>query len=119
MMEAFVRYLAAAALAVAIGLPSVDEAGAQGICLEGLGRSGCPDRETFTQAQLRRLSCQNLWHVRNSIFKARGYCFKTDVAIAAYGNDGCAWEDEAKVPLNTHERNNVLAIRRVERAKGC
>ena len=104
---------------LAVAFASTGPAAAQESCFENLGRTGCPSRETFPDRDLRRLSCENLWLVRNSIFKARGYCFATDRAIATFGNDGCRYPDQNQVPLNTHERNNVQAIRRVESAKGC
>ncbi len=33
--------------------------------------------------------CDHLWERRNSIYAAAGYCFKTDRAIAHFGNIGC------------------------------
>src|SRR6266571_3665323 len=44
-------------------------------------------------------SCEQLWVERNTIFKARGYCFKTPRAISYFGNAGCLYDDEAALPL--------------------
>lgn len=70
-------------------------------------------------AQLKQLSCQILWEVRNTIYKENGYCFKTKAAIKAFGNAGCTYKDMGAVPLNAYERSNVGAIVKVEKQKGC
>ena len=90
--------------------------GARADCFEGVG---CTDSEYFSRQDLRRLSCGNLWHVRNRIYDENGYCFKTRRARARFSNKGCAYRDQAEVPLNAYERANVLSIRAVERRKGC
>jgi hypothetical protein len=64
-------------------------------------------------------SCQQLWVERNSYYKARGYCFKTERAISYFGNGGCIYQDEDRVPLTQRERNRVAEIKRLERARGC
>jgi hypothetical protein len=92
-------------------------AGAQsGQCYEEIG---CVSSEPLDERALRRLSCENLWFTRNRVFKDRGFCFKTARAIAAFGNAGCQFDDEASVPLNSFERANIQAIRRAEARKGC
>lgn len=90
--------------------------GVRADCFEGIG---CTDSEYFSRQDLRRLSCQNLWHVRNRIYDENGYCFKTKRAKATFSNVGCSYRNEAAVPLNAYERANVLAIRATERRKGC
>ena len=65
-------------------------------------------------AQLKQLSCQILWEVRNTIYKENGYCFKTKAAIKAFGNAGCTYKDMGAV-----QRSNVGAIVKVEKQKGC
>ena len=90
--------------------------GARADCFEDIG---CTDSEYFSQKDLRRLSCQNLWHVRNRIYDENGYCFKTKRAKRRFSNAGCDYWNEAAVPLNAYERANVLVIRKVERWKGC
>jgi hypothetical protein len=64
-------------------------------------------------------SCQQLWVERNSYYKARGYCFKTDRAIDYFGNGGCRYQNEGQVPLTRGERNRIAEITRLERASGC
>jgi hypothetical protein len=64
-------------------------------------------------------SCQQLWVERNSYYKARGYCFKTERAISYFGNGGCRYQDEGRVPLTRGERNRIAEITRIERANGC
>jgi hypothetical protein len=90
--------------------------GARADCFEIIG---CTDSEYYSRQDLRKLSCQNLWYVRNRIYDENGYCFKTRRAKRQFSNVGCAYWNEAAVPLNAFERANVLLIRRVERQKGC
>ncbi len=81
---------------------------------------GCTDRHRFDAEELaRNASCGVLWEIRNSIFKERGYCFKTARAIRRFGNAGCQYDEEAEVPLSGIERDNVAAIRRAERLSAC
>ena len=89
---------------------------AQANCYELIG---CTDQNYFKQSDLKKLGCQPLWEVRNWIYKERGYCFKTSKAIKAFGNAGCLYDDAALVPLNTFEKYNVDAIKKVEKRKGC
>jgi hypothetical protein len=80
---------------------------------------GCSDTDYFKPSQLKQLSCQALWEVRNWIYKENGYCFQTAKAIEVFGNAGCEFDDAADVPLNPAERHNVKAIKKVEKQKGC
>jgi len=64
-------------------------------------------------------SCEQLWVERNTIFKARGYCFKTPRAISYFGNAGCQYDDEAAVPLTQGERARIAQITQAERVLGC
>jgi hypothetical protein len=64
-------------------------------------------------------SCHQLWTERNSYYKARGYCFKTERAISYFGNTGCKYQDDGRVPLTRGERNRIAEIKRLERAQGC
>lgn len=57
--------------------------------------------------------------MRNTIYKENGYCFQTERAIAAFGNEGCSITNQAQVRLNAFERHNVALIKKVERRKGC
>ncbi len=80
---------------------------------------GCTDKDYFTASQLKQLSCQILWEVRNTIYKENGYCFHTQKAIQVFGNAGCKYDSAADVPFNAAERHNVLAIKKAEAKKGC
>jgi len=80
---------------------------------------GCTNSDYFKTSQLKQLSCQILWEVRNTIYKENGYCFHTQKAIDAFGNAGCKYDDSGAVPLNAAERHNVSAIKKVEAKKGC
>jgi hypothetical protein len=80
---------------------------------------GCTDSEYFTDAQLRRLSCDALWTVRNTIFDENGYCFQTAKGKAVFSNVGCKYTVSGNVPLNKYERANVERVRVAEARKGC
>lgn len=80
---------------------------------------GCADIAEFQHADLVILACDNLWEIRNRIFKVTGYCFKTPVAIHRFGNSGCLYDDENLVPLNDYQLFNVKLIREIEAEKSC
>jgi hypothetical protein len=80
---------------------------------------GCSNSDYFKTSDLQQLGCQPLWEVRNWIYKEHGYCFHTPKAIKAFGNAGCLYDDVAQVPLNSAERHNVSAVKKVEAKKGC
>jgi hypothetical protein len=63
--------------------------------------------------------CSQLWVARNSIYKAAGYCFKTQRAISYFGNAGCMYDVEAALPLAPGERARINAIVAQERMNGC
>ncbi len=88
-------------------------------CFEDVGGTGCTYDSRFPEANLRRLSCENLWYVRNSIYDDNGYCFRTARARSVFDNAGCYVRDQSKVKLNAFERDNVARIARVERQKSC
>ena len=64
-------------------------------------------------------ACFRLWVERNEIYKANGYCFKTQRAISHFGNAGCEYDSEADVPLSRSERARIARIIAEERALGC
>ena len=61
-------------------------------------------------------SCHELWTERNSYYKARGYCFKTDRAINYFGNAGCIYQNEGDIPFTQGEQNQIQHIRAQEKA---
>lgn len=89
---------------------------AQANCYELIG---CTAKDHFKTLELAQLGCQPLWEVRNTIYKENCYCFQTAQAIKHFGNAGRKFDDAADVPLNKIERHNVLAIKKVEKKKGC
>jgi hypothetical protein len=80
---------------------------------------GCTDSEYMSEASLRRLSCDPLWTVRNTIFHENGYCFQTAKGKAVFSNAGCKYTVSGQVPLNKYERANVETVKKVEARKGC
>lgn len=74
---------------------------------------------TFGSAFAQGGTCQELWVERNSIYKERGYCFKTERAINYFGNAGCRYDSESAVPLSESERARIAQIQRRERENGC
>jgi hypothetical protein len=65
------------------------------------------------------LTCDQLWVARNSIYKARGYCFKTQRAIAYFGNLGCIHQNEDAIPFTPAERAQIAQYVQQEQALGC
>jgi hypothetical protein len=65
------------------------------------------------------MTCDQLWVARNSIYKAHGYCFKTERAIQHFGNGGCTFQNEADIPLTQAERSLIAQYGAQERAQGC
>ncbi len=64
-------------------------------------------------------SCEDLWYQRNEIYKAQGYCFRTQRGIRAFGNAGCQYDDVEDVPLSASQRRLIAGIQSEERARGC
>jgi hypothetical protein len=65
--------------------------------------------------------CEDLWVERNRYYKLRGYCFQTARAVARFGNDGCASNDQIKIfgSMSPLERERVQSIRSWETLYGC
>lgn len=85
-------------------------------CFEDIG---CPADRTISRAALKKLSCDNLRHVRNAIYDQNGYCFRDQALAQLYDNSDCVYASSSAVPLNRHERRNVKRIIAVERANSC
>lgn len=64
---------------------------------------------------LQGMSCEDLWVARNQIYAAKGYCFKTQRARAAFG-PGC-YPPYGR--LNHSEQARVNRIKQAERRRGC
>lgn len=112
------QFIAGALFAVSFAAP-VAPANAATYCFENLGNTGCPWKETFPNWQLKQLSCQNLWYVRNSIYDRRGYCFKTDDAKDVFDNSDCWVKNANNIDFNKHEWANITRIRKIEDNRGC
>ncbi len=80
---------------------------------------GCTDSHYFSTTQLKKLSCDSLWTVRNTIFDENGYCFQTAKGKAVFSNAGCMYTNSGSVPLNKYERSNIAKVKSVEAQKGC
>ena len=104
------RLVAAAAVLLLAAAP------AAAACFEDIG---CTDSEYMRTQDLRRLSCENLWLVRNTIFDENGYCFTTRRARSVFSNQDCWVSEQAEVELNDYERSNVGRIAGVESSFGC
>jgi YARHG domain len=64
-------------------------------------------------------SCQELWQMRNAIYKSGGYCFKTPKTIQTFGNAGCLYDNEAEVPISDIDRDTLAQIRKSEKRQSC
>ena len=89
---------------------------AEAICFDPVG---CSNTKRYNSRDLRKLSCDELWFVRNAILDDHGYCFKTDKGISAFGNEGCSSRDIADLELNGFEQFNLKALSQMEEIKGC
>jgi hypothetical protein len=61
------------------------------------------------------MSCGELWYARNTIYARRGYCFKSERAISAFG-PGCF---PPYGRLDGWEKDRVDELQMWERRKGC
>jgi Novel STAND NTPase 1/YARHG domain len=77
------------------------------------------EADQASQAIYEIKDCNALWVARNSIYKARGYCFRTPRAIAYFGNAGCIYQSESDVPLTKAERAQIYLILGRERLLAC
>lgn len=63
--------------------------------------------------------CTELWNLRNQIYKANGYCFKTAKAISRFGNAGCSYDSLAEVPLSDQDRSVIRDVKKSEARQRC
>lgn len=64
-------------------------------------------------------SCQELWVMRNEVYKSAGYCFKTARAINYFGNGGCEYHNQGDVPLSSRARKMISYAKASENRQGC
>lgn len=67
-------------------------------------------------APARAESCYDLWYARNLIYAENGYCFKTALGRETFAGYDCY---TGNPQLSRAERNEVAAIKREERSRGC
>jgi hypothetical protein len=63
--------------------------------------------------------CQELWVMRNQIYKNNGYCFATERAVTYFGIGGCVYDTEEDVPLSKMEKRTIDEIRASEARQSC
>jgi YARHG domain len=80
---------------------------------------GCAEDDGASSPSGTGMSCEQLWFERNSLYKKHGYCFKTERAIAVFGNRGCWIHNERDLQFTPAERARINEIVRLERAEGC
>jgi len=80
---------------------------------------GCTNSDHFDTSDLKNLSCQTLWEVRNQIYHENGYCFRSERATATFPSTSCSVSRAADVVLNAHELSNIERIKTVEKSLGC
>lgn len=61
-------------------------------------------------------SCYDLWYVRNAIFDAKGYCFKTALGKQVFDNSDCT---TSSPKFTKKELAAIEAIRAEEKKRGC
>lgn len=65
-------------------------------------------------------SCEELWYARNLIWHRNGYCFSTDRAISAFGNDNCRrGQNQSNISLSPADRAEVDRLVALESQSGC
>jgi hypothetical protein len=64
-------------------------------------------------------TCDQLWVERNSYYKAVGYCFETQRAIAYFGNGGCTITNQNAIHFTAAVQSRIDQIVQEEKAQGC
>lgn len=63
--------------------------------------------------------CQELWVMRNQIYKDAGYCFTSPRAITYFGNGGCLYHSQSEVPLSDQQRQTIKMIKKSSARQSC
>lgn len=87
--------------------------------LATLGMMSAPIPARAGDIQGDAYSCEELWVMRNQIFKNAGYCFKTEKAITYFGNGGCTYDHQDDVPLSDIDRIVIRDAKKSEARQGC
>lgn len=109
MLSATASFLLAAAMAAA--MTTTASAGCHLI--------DCVDNIDIKPDEIKAMSCDELWLLRNSIYDDAGFCFASPKAAEHFSNQGCTYTDERLVPLNDYQRSNIQVFRGMEAKKGC
>ena len=64
-------------------------------------------------------NCQELWVMRNQMYKDAGYCFSTTRAITYFGNGGCTTSNHADLVLSGQEQETLHAVKKSEVRQSC
>lgn len=64
-------------------------------------------------------SCGDLQNQINWIYKNNGYCFQTEPARRQYGNEGCIYTEQYRVPMSSAERAELDRLTRLRAQLGC
>lgn len=94
-------------------------AGGVGPALAGCHLIDCVDNVDIKPDEIKQMTCEQLWVLRNSIYDDAGFCFSSDRAAEHFSNQGCSYSDERLVPLNDYQRSNIKVFRDMEAKKGC
>ena len=63
--------------------------------------------------------CQEMWVMRNQIYKDAGYCFSTTRAITYFGNGGCTTTSHSDLVLSGQEQQTLHALKLSEARQRC
>jgi len=63
--------------------------------------------------------CQELWVMRNQIYKDAGFCFTSPRAISYFGNGGCVYHSQSEVPLSDQQRQTIKMIKKSSARQSC
>ncbi len=64
-------------------------------------------------------SCEELWVMRNQMYKDNAFCFQSTRAMTYFGNGGCIYHDDDAVPFSKSERRVLHMIKASEARQGC
>lgn len=87
--------------------------------LAGCHLIDCVENVDIKPDEIKSMSCDQLWLLRNSIYDDAGFCFASPRAAEHFSNQGCTYTDERLVPLNDYQRSNIQVFRDMEAKKGC
>jgi hypothetical protein len=63
--------------------------------------------------------CNDLWVMRNQIYKDNGFCFTSSKAITYFGNGGCSYHSTGTLPLSHQDHLVLHDIKKSEARQGC